>query len=49
MEEPAVRRALRFLPLALALLLLAWGFLRGEASELYRKAVSICLSCMGLG
>ena len=33
----------------LALLFLAMGVWRGEAETVFRKAVNICMECIGLG
>ncbi len=34
---------------AAALFLLAAGIITGEPSDVWQKAVSICLSCIGIG
>ena len=34
---------------ALGLMFIAIGFFRGEATVIWRKAVNICLECIGLG
>ena len=35
--------------LGLGILLADWGWLGGEAGVMMRKAIYICLECMGLG
>ncbi|HIY13275.1 MAG TPA: thioredoxin [Candidatus Agathobaculum merdipullorum] len=35
--------------LAVAVLFLAQGVLRGETQIVFRKAVNICMECIGLG
>ncbi len=43
---------LRYLPsitTAAALILIAAGLWAGEARDVWQKAVSICLSCIGIG
>ena len=35
--------------LGVGILCLALGFLSGQFTEIYRKAVMICMECIGLG
>lgn len=35
--------------LALSLLAVVLGIMSGEATATFRKAVSVCLSCIGIG
>ena len=42
-------RWLKWALLGLAILLVIWGWLGGEAAVMMRKAIYICLECMGLG
>ncbi len=45
-------RPLKYLPAittAAALMLIAAGLWAGEARDVWQKAVSICLSCIGIG
>ena len=43
------RKAICGVILAAGVLLTAAGLLRGEAAEVYQKAVRICLECIGIG
>ena len=47
------RAWLAFLPTAALLLtgaiLLVIGVMRGEAEDVFRKAINICLECIGIG
>jgi hypothetical protein len=45
----AMKQYIPLLTTAVALLLLAAGILTGEPSDVWQKAVSICLSCIGIG
>lgn len=40
---------IRFVLLAVSLLMIAVGLLRQEQLEVLRKAVKICLECIGIG
>jgi hypothetical protein len=42
-------RRLRLLIVAAGLILLAVGLLRGEAIAILRRAILICLGCIGIG
>lgn len=41
--------AVRIALLAAAVVMIAIGFARGEAGVMLKKAVNICLECIGLG
>ena len=40
---------IKFAVFALGIAMAVFGFLRGEALELLRKASIICMECIGLG
>jgi hypothetical protein len=45
-------RRIRFIPfavLALALILLSAGVFSGEMQSVFRKAIRVCLECIGIG
>ncbi len=44
-----MRRRLPLLLTVFAVGLIAWGIAHGEVQEVWRKAVTICLSCVGIG
>ncbi|MCR4622018.1 MAG: hypothetical protein K5663_08045 [Clostridiales bacterium] len=35
--------------LLLALLLIVWGLIEGQAKDVLNKAINICTECLGLG
>ncbi len=39
----------KYLLLLLAVALMAYGIGRGEADVVWRKAVNVCLECIGIG
>lgn len=43
------RNSAAIIVLAVAVLFLAQGVLRGETQIVFRKAVNICMECIGLG
>ena len=43
LRHPAV------LPILIGIVLLAFGLLRGEAYQVWLRAVQICLGCIGIG
>ena len=43
------RNRTAIITLAVAVLFLALGVLRGETQTVFRKAVNICMECIGLG
>jgi len=43
------KRALQITLLATGVAMLVIGLLRGEAAEILRKAIVICLECIGIG
>lgn len=43
------RNRAAIITLAIAVLFLALGVLRGETQIVFRKAVNICMECIGLG
>ena len=43
-----VKKIIPFLIIALGAGLLAWGYVRGEMSEIYTKGARICFECIGL-
>lgn len=44
-----VKSKLKFVILALAVLMMAYGILRGEAAVVLKKATAVCLECIGIG
>ena len=44
-----MKKYLSFLLLTAGAALMAAGFIRGEASVILKKAVVLCLECIGLG
>ena len=44
-----VKSKLKFVLLALAVLMMAYGILRGEAAVVLKKATAVCLECIGIG
>lgn len=48
-ENVKVRGTLQGILFASALLLIGFGLLRGEAVVVLRKAVHVCLECIGIG
>ena len=42
-------RRIKWVLLGLGILLVIWGWLGGEADAMMRKAIYVCLECMGLG
>lgn len=49
MMEFLRRNRTAMLTLAVGVLFLALGVLRGETQIVFRKAVNICMECIGLG
>jgi hypothetical protein len=47
--NPNARRLLQGLLFFIALLLLGVGLARGEADVVLRKAIRVCLECIGIG
>ncbi len=43
------KRVLQFLLLALSIVLIIMGVMRGEARTVLQKAIIICLECIGIG
>ena len=43
------KNSIAFLLVTLGVLFLCLGVFRGEATVIWRKAVNICLECIGLG
>ena len=43
------RRMLRIILLIAGVCMMAVGIFRGEASEIFRKAVVVCMECIGIG
>ena len=43
------KRWIKWALLGLGIGLMIWGWLGGEARVMMRKAIYICLECMGLG
>lgn len=41
--------AIQTVLLFVAILMIAYGFFRGEAAVILNKAINICLECIGLG
>lgn len=39
----------QFLALLVAVVLISYGILRGELPVLFKKAVRVCMECIGLG
>ncbi|MBO5302948.1 MAG: hypothetical protein J6A92_02750 [Lachnospiraceae bacterium] len=48
-SSPKKRNSLWTLGMGLGMVLLLIGFLDGQLEEIYRKAVMICLECIGIG
>lgn len=46
---PKKQKRTRMLLLALALLFIAAGIARGDALAIFRKAVFVCMECIGIG
>ena len=46
---PRVRKTLQGILFASAVLMLGFGLLRGEAAVVLRKAIHVCLECIGIG
>ena len=44
-----LREGLKYAVLAAAAAACVYGFLRGEADTVFRKAAAICLECIGIG
>lgn len=47
--NPLLQRIIRYTVLAAALVLIAEGIFREEHLAVWRKAVNICLECIGIG
>ena len=43
------KRAIQITLLAAGIVMMVFGLLRGEAAEILRKAIVICLECIGIG
>lgn len=43
------RNRIALLVCAAAVLCLAWGVMQGQEQTVFRKAVNICMECIGLG
>lgn len=44
-----MRRTARVITLIAAILLIAFGVMRGELDVVLAKAINICMECIGLG
>lgn len=44
-----VKGMVKYLLLVMSFAFIAAGFLRGEVAEVLKKAISICLECIGIG
>lgn len=49
MKLLGAERVIPYLVLAAGVILMAGGIYRGEAAVVLRKAVNICLECIGIG
>ena len=43
------QKRMRYLILAAAAASLVYGLARGEAADVFRKAATICMECIGIG